>query len=255
MASKSIKQFVRFKAPFSKEINEEIPGRDLAEFLAEKLRQKGLVVRPLEKDEIPPTIIVTSGSIEYPVTVCPSIYIPSYWEIDCPRTTGLIGRLLGKSEEAELKNLTDAIAEILRDDQTITHIKWYRNYPERLDEYVHTSSVKYLRKIAAFLEKLIPCLCVLGFVIIIVGLVIQRKKGWICNTGATIFMAGFCSFFLFIGISYPYQSILRMKETLLRSGEKKFVQWLFLLLVLAFGACFFVFGLMLSLKVFTGIWR
>jgi hypothetical protein len=250
-----INTFVKFKGPFAEKVKGGLPGADLAQFLAEKLRQKGLAVCPVGKNEIPPTINVTSGSIEYSVTVCPSIYSTDYWEIDCPRTKGLISRLFGKSEEDELGSLVNAIADILRDEEAITHIKWYRNYSERLDEYVRARSVKYLRKAATFLEKFIPCLCVLGFVIVVVGFAIQRKKGWICNTGATIFMAGTCSFFLFTGISYSYQSILRIKETFLRGSEKKLVQWLFLLFVLAFGLCFFAFGLMLLLAVFTGIWK
>jgi len=39
MANKSIKQFVRFKGPFSEKVKAEPPGADLAQSLAEKPRQ------------------------------------------------------------------------------------------------------------------------------------------------------------------------------------------------------------------------
>jgi hypothetical protein len=209
----------------------------------------------VEEDEIPPTINVTSGSIEYSVTVCPSVYSPGYWEIDCPRTKGFVGRLFGKSEEGELGSVVNAIAEILRDEEAITRIKWYRDYSERVDEYARAHSVKYIRKVAPFLEKLIPCLCLLGSVLCVVDFAIDRRKSWLCNIGATIFMAGFCSFFLFTGMSYSYQSILRIRETFHRGGKKKLVQWLFFLSVLAIGVCFFAFALMILLVVFPGIWK
>jgi len=255
MARKSINTYVRFKGPFSKDTKEELLGVDLAEFLFEKLRQRGLSVRPVKKTEIPPTVNVTSGSIEYRLIVCPSIYDPSYWEIDCPRTIGFIGRLFGKSEEDELGTLVNAIAEILRDEEVITHVKWYSDYSEHLDENSRAHSLKYLRIFGKFLSKLIPWLCVGGFALVVIGFAIERKKGLLCNIGATIFVVGFCSFFLFTGISYSLQSILKIKNTLLRKGVKKnmwMISFLFAILVLGVG--FVIFGLFFS-RLVIGIWK
>jgi hypothetical protein len=60
-----MEQFVRFRGNSEKEAEGEIPGRDLSEFLAEKLRQKGLEARSIENDEVSFTVKVKSGSIEY----------------------------------------------------------------------------------------------------------------------------------------------------------------------------------------------
>ena len=58
-----VKNHVRFKGEFKKEIKDEFPGRDLAEFIAEQLRQKEIVVSSVDYEEIWFTINVISGSI------------------------------------------------------------------------------------------------------------------------------------------------------------------------------------------------
>ena len=79
---------------------------------------------------------VVSGSIEYPLMVSHSAMEDDYWEISCPRTLRFFARLRGKSEDTELQNLVNTLDEILQDEKTITHIKWYGDYSELADDYV-----------------------------------------------------------------------------------------------------------------------
>jgi hypothetical protein len=58
------------------------------------------------------------------------------WVVSCQRTVGFWGRLLGKSEDAELGAVLEAIDAILREDDRITEIRWFADAP--LDPFSKT---------------------------------------------------------------------------------------------------------------------
>ena len=133
MKSKSpIKTDVRFRGGgFKTEHSDEFAGRDLAEYIGEHFRQKGHTVNSVEYEEPWFTVKVVSGSIEYPLMVSHSAMKEDFWEISCPHTLGTLDRFRGKSEDAELQNLTDTLDAILHENEIITDIKWYSDYSTR----------------------------------------------------------------------------------------------------------------------------
>ena len=233
MSSKAIKQFVRFKAPFAKEVKEEIPGRDLAQFLAEQLQAKGLAVRPVENDEISFTVNVTSGSIEYPVMVCISTEDEEYWEINCPCTLGTFARLFGKSEDAELKNLTDTLDDILQNEKTITDIKWYGDYFDRTHDYIKKPGEKRLSTVGKYLHKSFLPLFLTGMVVCLAGVFLCGKDSILARLGAMLFLLPIVFYFGFIAVNILWGLITDIKESFQKKTKKKWVRWSITLLIAA----------------------
>ena len=158
----AIKNHVRFKGRFKKELKDEFPGRDLAEYIADRFRQKDFAVNSVEYEELWFTVNVVSGSIEYPLMVSPSATEEDLWEISCPRTLGFFSRIRGKSEDAELQNLVNALDEILQDDETITDIKWFSDYEDLTDDYIQKPVAKHLATFGKYLEKVFLPVCGTG---------------------------------------------------------------------------------------------
>ncbi len=182
-----IKNHVRFKGDFKKEFKDEFPGRDLAEFIAEQLRQKNYVVNSVEYEEPWFTVNVVSGSIEYPLMVSRSVMEDDYWEISCPRTLRFFARLLGKSEDAELQSLVKILDEILQKEKTITDIKWYSDYSKLEGDYVQKPIVKCLYIVGKYFEKLIPPLCLTGLLLVLIGFS-RGKECLLVSIGTVVFL-------------------------------------------------------------------
>ena len=244
----TIKNHARFKGDFKKDVKGEIDGRDLAEFIAEQLRQKNHVVRSVENDEIWFTVNVTSGSIEYPLMVCRSIENDDYWEISCPRTLGFFARLLGKSENTELQNLIDALDGILQGEKTVTDIKWYSDYLELSDDYIQKPGEKRLSVVGKYLQKLFLPLCLTGWVLALIGGILHGKESVLIRVGVIMFLLPIASYFGFIVISGLWGLVDDIKESFQKKKKKKWGRW--------FVALFFV-SLFLApfLGFFTGLLR
>ena len=241
----AIKQSVRFKGDFKKEkVKGELPGRDVAEFIAGRLREKNFPVQSVENEEIWFTVNVVSGSIEYPLMVCQSSINADYWEISCPQTLGFFARLFGKSEDAEMQNLTDALDGILQGEKTITDIKWYSDYAELSDDYAQKRGEKRLSVVGKYLQKLFLPLCLSGMVLIIIGAIRNGEGGFLLRLGGIIFSLPFIAFLGLFAINILWALIDDIKESFLKRTKKKWVRWLFALFFVSMIVVPFFLGLM-----------
>jgi hypothetical protein len=240
-----MKQCVRFKGDFEKEkTKDELPGEDLAEFIAGRLREKYFAVEPVENEEIWFTVKVISGSIEYPLMVCRSSINEDYWEISCPRKVGTFARLLGKSEETELQNLTNAIDEILRGEEKITEIKWYGDYDELCDDYAQKRGEKRLITVGNYFQKLFLPLCGLGMALIIVGAIRRGKDDFLLWLGGLIFSIPFIGFLVLFFINILWALIEDIRESFQKRTKKKWLRWLFAIFLLSLFIIPFLLGIL-----------
>ncbi len=109
---------------------DRIPGRSLAELVAQGLRKHDLPADdPLNEE---PFFVVhcRSGKIEYKILcyLLESQEVPA-WVVECPRTMGLIAKWRGKSEEKELSAVVMAIHETLRNDSRVYEMRWFDELP------------------------------------------------------------------------------------------------------------------------------
>jgi hypothetical protein len=228
-----IKNHVRFKGQFKKEFKDEFPGRDLAEFITERLRQENCVVNSVEYTEPWFTVNVVSGSIEYPLMVSHSAMEGDYWEISCPRTLGFFARLRGKSEDAELQSVVNALDEILQDEETITDIKWYGDYSDLSDDYVQEPVAKGLSIIGKYLEKLVLPLCLTGCILALIGGIRSGKESILLRIGTIMFLLPIVVWFGLMVINFSWALIDDIKESYRKGLKKKWLRWFFVLAIIA----------------------
>ncbi len=193
---------------------------------------------------------VTSGSIEYPIMVCRSIQNDDYWEISCPRTLGFFARLFGKSENSELQNLVNTLDEILQADKTIADIKWYSDYDDLSDGYIHKPAEKRLSLVGKFFNKLFMPVCAAGFILGIIGGIISGKDSILLRIGVTMGFLLIFGYFGLIAVNIWYGFICNVKEAYRKNSKKKWLSWLFFLL---FAICFTVLALMSARLIFLMI--
>jgi len=239
-----IKNHVRFKGEFKKEFKDEFPGRDLAEFIAEQLRQKNYVVNSVEYEEPWFTVNVVSGSIEYPLMVSRSAMEEDYWEISCPRTLKFFARLRGKSEDTEMQSLVNVLDEILQDEKTITDIKWYSDYSDLADDYVQKPVAKRLNVVSKYLEKLFLPLCVTGWILALVGGIRSGKESLLLRIGAIIFLLPIGSYFCLIVLNFLWALIDDIRESYQKGKKKKCLRWFVYLAIIAMIVGPFFLGLL-----------
>jgi hypothetical protein len=226
----TIKSHVRFKSNFKKDVKGEIDGRDLAEFTAEHLRQKDYAVRSIENDEIWFTVNVTSGSIEYPLRISRSLINDDYWEISCSRTLGFFSGLFGKSEDSELRNLVDTLNEILHAEQTITDIKWYEDYDDLCDDYIHKKGEKRLSVVGKYLYNLFLPLWLAGWILALIGGIHSGKESVLLRIGVTICFLLIFGYFGLIAVNLWYGLISNIRVMPRRVSKKKWISWFLLFL-------------------------
>lgn len=225
----NIKNHVRFKGDFKKEAQKEIPGRDLADFVAEQLRRKNFAVHSVENDEIWFTVKVSSGSIEYPLMISHSYLSDDYWEISCPWTLGFFARLFGKSEEPELKNLVETLDEILKTDKIITDIKWYGDYDDLTDDYIQKTAAKRMGIVGKYLYKIFLPLCITGWILAAIGGIRSGKESILLRIGVIMFMLPIASYFGFLAINLLWALVDDIKESFQKHLKKKWLRWIFFL--------------------------
>lgn len=121
-----------FDAPFNKKIQQDeeynIAGEDLANYLAEELIKRGFLVNKVENIEFAFEIKCMSGTIEYEIMVALDVLYHERWEIAVQPRYGFWARLFGKNEDQELGGLLNGINDILKENASVTDIKWYRQY-------------------------------------------------------------------------------------------------------------------------------
>lgn len=239
-----IKNHVRFKGAFKKEFKDEIPGRDLAEFIAEQLRQKNCVVNSVEYEELWFTVTVVSGFIEYPLMVSRSAMEEDYWEISCPRTLKFFARLRGKSEDVELQSLVNVLDEILQDKKTITHIKWYSDYSDLTDGYVRKPVARHLNIAGKYLSKLAPPICLTGWILALVGGIRSGKESLLLHIGAIMFLLPIGLFFCLIVLNFLWALIDDIRESYRKGKKKKWLRWFFYFAIIAMLVGPFFLGLL-----------
>lgn len=239
-----IKNHVRFKGEFKKEFKDEFPGRDLAEFIAERLRQKNYAVNSVEYEEPWFSVNVVSGSIEYPLMVSHSAMEDDYWEVSCPRTLGFFARLRGKSEDAELQNVVNALDEILQDEETITDVKWYGDYLDLTDGYVREAGAKRLSIVGKYLYKLFLPLCLTGWVLALIGGVLHGKESLLLRIGTIMFLLPIVVWFGLMVINFSWALIDDIKQSYRRGLKKKWLRWFFVLAIIAMLVVPFLLGLL-----------
>jgi len=245
MESKQIiKNHVRFKGEFKKEFKDEFRGRDLAEFIAERLRQKNYVVNSVEYEEPWFTVNVVSGLIEYPVMVSHSAMEDRYWEVSCPRTLGFFARFRGKSEDAELQNVVNALDEILQDEKTITDVKWYGDYSDLEDDYVQKPVAKGLNIIGKYIEKLVMPLCLTGCILALIGGIRSGKESLLLRIGTIMFLLPLIVWFSLMVINFSWLLIDDIKESYRKGLKKKWLRWFFVLAIIAMLLVPVLFGLL-----------
>ena len=237
-----IKNHVKFKGEFKKEFKNEIPGKDLADFLALHLRQKYYVVNSVENDEIWFTVNVVSGSIEYSLMVSHSAMEDDYWEISCPRTLRFFARLRGKSEDAELQSLLNALDEILQEEKTITDIKWYSDYSDLTDDYIQKPVAKRLNVIGKYLEKLFLPLCLTGSILALIGGIRSGKESLLLRIGTIIFLLPIITLFGLSIINLIVGLIDNTIESRRKGLKKKWLIWYFFLAFIVIFAVSFLTG-------------
>ena len=220
-----IKNHVRFKGDFKREVKDEIAGRDLAEFVAEQLRQKNYAVHSVEDDEIWFTVNVVSGSIEYGLMVSHSYMSDEYWEISCPRSLGFFARLKRKSEDTELQNLVNTLDEILRDEGTIKNIKWFSEYSDLTDSYITKPIAKRLRLADKYFEKLVLPLMITGWILAAIGGIVFGKESLLLRIGSIIFLLPFIYFFGFMAVRFLWGLVEDVKKTYRKRQKKKWLKW------------------------------
>jgi hypothetical protein len=222
-----MKQCVRFKSDFKTESNKgELPGRDLAEFLSDRLNKRHFEAGPIEDEEIWFTVKVVSSSKEFLLMVNQSSLDEEYWEISCQSKTGTLAKLFGKSEEAELQNLTDAIDEILRSEKTVRDIKWYKDYEELCDDYAKKRGEKRLSTVGKYLEKLFLPLFLGGMALAIIGVILNGKNSFLFRAGAIMFLLPVGAYFGFIVICGLWGLFDNIKQTFQKKEKKKWGRWI-----------------------------
>jgi hypothetical protein len=238
-----IKDCVRFKGDFKKEFKDEFPGRDLAEFIAEQLREIELVVNSVEYEELWFTVNVVSGSIKYPLMVSRSSMEDDYWEISCPRTLGFFARLCGRSEDTELKNLISALEEILQNEKRITDIKWYSDYSDLTDDYIKKPGLKRLSIVGKYSYKLFLPLCVIGFILAIVGGISNGKESLLLRIGSIMFLLPFIAFVVFLVANFFMTLVYDIRDSHRVRSKKKWLRWFSYIAVIAMLVVPFFLGL------------
>jgi hypothetical protein len=156
-----------------------------------------------------------------------------YWEVSCPRTLGFFARLRGKSEDAELQNVVNALDEILQDEETITDVKWYGDYLDLTDGYVREAGVKRLSIVGKYLYKLAMPLCVGGWVLMLIGGIRSGKESLLLRIGTIMFLFPIVSYFGFLGINVLWGLIDDIKKSYRKGLKKKWLRWFFVLTIIA----------------------
>jgi hypothetical protein len=245
MKSKQIiKNHVRFKSDFNKEAQDEIPGRDLAEFLAEQLRGKKYVVNSVDCEEPWFTINVISGSIQYLLMISINYENKDYWEVSCPRTLGFFARLRGKSEDTELQNLVNTLDEILQGEKTITGIKWYSDILDLAADYVQRPIAKRLYIAGKYFdEKVFLPLCLIGGLLVLVGGIRYGKESLLLRIGGIVFLLPFLIYLGFIAVNHFVALIYDIKETHRKRTKKKWLRWFVYIVIIAMLVVPFFLGL------------
>jgi hypothetical protein len=234
MKSKQIiRNHVRFKGNFNKEVQDEIQGRDLAEFIAEQLKQKNFEVLSVENEEIWFTVNVISDPTEYHLMVSHSPTEEDFWEITCPRTLGAFARLRGKSEDAELRNLIDALDEILHAEKTITDIKWYSDYGDLADDYIQKPAEKRLSTVGKYLEKLFLPLCAIGWILGLIGGISGGKESLLLRIGVIMFLLPIAAWFGLFVINLSVALTTNVVESYRKGLKKRWLRWIFVLILIA----------------------
>jgi hypothetical protein len=126
-----IKNHVRFKGDFNKEVPDEPLGRDLAEFITQQLRQRNYTANPVRLKDSGFAVKVLSDSVEYTLVITGNVSDEGCWEIRCQRAKRKAVRLGSRSNIIEWQNLLNVLDEILCQEKTIADIQWYTNPPRK----------------------------------------------------------------------------------------------------------------------------
>jgi hypothetical protein len=122
--------FADFLADFPKTCSSDgPPGKELATFLAEGLRHRGIHVPVVQTLDIEHIVECFVGSQGFRVFVwVDDIHNIERRELCCPANVGWLGRLFGCSDHADHKRLLEAIDDILRNSEQIRDVRWFRYY-------------------------------------------------------------------------------------------------------------------------------
>lgn len=126
--------FADFLGDFPKPIRcdeppEQLPGRELAELIADGLRNRQFAVHSIETYDIEHVIRCSSGRREFRIHVwVDDISRIERWEVCCPSSSGWLARLLGRSDYEEHKRILEAIDDILKSSSRVHDIRWFRYY-------------------------------------------------------------------------------------------------------------------------------
>jgi hypothetical protein len=210
---------VRFKGDFSKaESEREVAGRELADFLASRLPQKGCLIDGVESDEISFTVKARSGNIDYPLMICLNFEDKKHWEIICPRRKGFFSREFGVGYEAELGELVQAIDEILRSDERISDVKWFEDYGELHGSYDTAKSSKFVNILWKYHEKSLKPLFTAVVVLFLVGAIV--RKDWVFDI-IMVLLAWLIGGLFVIGILSLLSRYIEIVVVTFRKGGKK----------------------------------
>jgi hypothetical protein len=112
---------------------DRVPGRDLAVLILNGLRKYGFDTTDIIYDEPFFMIICISCDLKYQV-LC-FIYDPNplapVWIVQVPKKLGFWDRLMGKSEDSQLKPVLDAIEYTLGSDKRVKEMRWFNKLPAK----------------------------------------------------------------------------------------------------------------------------
>ncbi len=134
--------FVDFRGDFPKpdplEPLRVLPGKEVATWLADGLKERRFTVHSFETYDIEHVICCSSGLRRFSVYVwVDDIQNMQRWEVCCPSNVSWLGRLFGRLDHDEHRMLLEAIDDILRGSSRVHDIRLFRDYesPWLRDKY------------------------------------------------------------------------------------------------------------------------
>ncbi len=118
-------------------LGESLPGRELAHDLGRALEEIGQAVREVSLDE--PFWVIRVPTEPREIGILVYLYVPAeegtepVWAVSVPSTIGWLGRLLGKTEADSIVALLRDLDTVLRRDDRLRDIRWFRELP--IDPY------------------------------------------------------------------------------------------------------------------------
>ena len=126
-----IRNFVSFKSPYFVDEYQEFidgglfAGQALSEYLVQQMNNKGFTAEPPEMEDFAWTLYVQVDGSTFWIHVGESGNSENEWLVTVNTTLGFLRRLLGKTDDVQIKRFCWDLHQILAADTRVSEIAWH----------------------------------------------------------------------------------------------------------------------------------